>query len=598
MRLKLDKILTNKKILVVILSVILVLLGLGSWCLLDSDVRSVLLYKSPYTFQIQPGPGSQPLTQRLVLVTVDGLEFVDFEAMLSIRDIANRGVAVSLRGSPGLAPIPASTVLMTGALPEISGVITNWFNDGVMIDSLWSSASRAGLNTVIAGDDKWKPLFGNLVTQGIYRGTDDKLSNTDVNDTILKDAITEITQGKSQFMLVSFLPERGGAHSPAGLAQQDTTREEALASIDMRLGVLLEAIDLSSSAVIVVLGGSQLTQKTLDEFFGNTGDTYLVAAGAGIMTPENPPESIHWVSGRMVDVAPTCASLMGISMPTHSQGEAMFGVLDLPDHTLSEIAIRQTAARTKFALEYMNTLRRPANEDWSLFDAFLLHNDGNYRGAYATALSTDEEIISALKKTRSSLVSASRLVSIPILVLVAGLLICVMTMLLQRDIKRVSVAVMGVFCYFTAYYGLLFIKGTLLSPSAVLQLSELTGFYQGRIVDSLVSMTLTAVIVGWVLSGRKEHRTGGQGFLSGIMSFCFISLALVAHIALFAVTEGFAYAFYLPDIQKGFRCFMYLIQLMVAGILSPILAGLSEGVLILTPKARLSRLGQNEGLGE
>lgn len=597
-QLELDNILTDKKTLVATLSIVLVLLGFGSWCLLGAGVRSVLLYRSPYNFQIQPGPGSQPLAQRLVLVIVDRLEFRDFEAMHSVRDIASRGVAVSLRGSPGLASIPASTVLMTGALPEISGVITNWFNDKVMIDSLWSSASRAGLDTAIVGDNQWKPLFGDSVTQGTYRGTGDKLSNTDINDSILKDAITEITQGKSQLTLVSFLPERSGAHSPAGLAQPDITWEEASAIVDMRLGDLLEAIDLSSSAVIIVFGSSQLTQKTLDGFFENTGDTHLVAAGAGIMTPEGPPESIQWVFGRTVDVAPTCASLLGISMPTHLQGEVMYDVLDLPDHTLSEVAIRQTAARAKFALEYMNTVRTPVNEDWSLFDAFLLHNDGNYRGAYETARSIDRQIISALKKTRSSLVRASRLVSIPILALVSGSLICIMTILLQSDSKRVSVTVMGVFCYFTTYYGLLFLKGTLLSPSAVSQLSALTGFYKGRIVDSLASMTLTAVILGWILSGRKEPAKRGQGFLSGLMTFCFIFLALVAHIAVFAVTEGFAYTFYLPDIQKGFRCFMYLIQLMVVGILSPVLAGLSEGVLILTSKGELSRLRQHEGLGE
>lgn len=588
MRLKLDSLLTDKKTLVATLSIVLVLLGFGSWCLLDSSVRSVLLYESPYTFQVEPGLRSQPLAQRLILVIVDGLQPQDFEAMLTVKDIAGRGVAVSLRGSRGLAHIPASTVLMTGALPEISGVITNWFSDRVMVDSLWSSAHRAGLNTVIMGDAKWKPLFGHSVTQGAYRGPDDKVSNADINNAILKDAITEITQGKSQLVLVSFLPERDFAYSSTGSIQQRITWEEAASSIDMRLRDISEAVDLSSSTVVFVSGSSYLTQNTLFGFSKNTGDALSVAAGAGIMTPENPPETIQWISGRLVDIAPTCASLLGISMPTHSQGEVIYGVLDLPDHTLSETTIRQTAARARFALEYMNTLRRQAIEDWSLFDAFLLHNDGDYRSASLTALSIDEEIISVMTKTRSGLVSASRLISIPMLAVIAVLLIFITTMLLQGDIKDVAAAVIGVFCYFTAYYGLMFIKGTLLSSSAILSLSEFTGFYHSRIADSIACATLTAVIIGWVVSGRKDHGKGGQGFFIGLMSFCFVALALVAHIAVFVVTEGSAYAFYLPDIHKGFRCFMYLIQLTVAGILSPVLAGLSEAALILTSKARSS----------
>jgi hypothetical protein len=588
-QLKLDSLLTDKKTLAATLSIVLVLLGFGSWCLLYSSVRSVLLYKSPYTFQVEPGLRSQPLAQRLVLVIVDGLQSQDFEAMLTVKDIAGRGVAVSLRGSRGLAHIPASTVLMTGALPEISGVITNWFSDRVMIDSLWSSAHRAGLNTVIIGDNKWKPLFGHSVTQGAYRGPDDKVSNTETNNAILKDAITEITQGKSQLILVSFLPERDFTYSSTGSVQQRITREETAASIDMRLRDISEAVDLSSGTVVFVSGSSYLTHDTLFGFSKNTGDALLVAAGAGIMTPENPPETIQWISGRLVDIAPTCASLLGISMPTHSQGEVMYGVLDLPDHTLSEITIRQTAARARFALEYMNTLSRPAIEDWSLFDAFLLHNDGDYRSASLTALSIDEDIISVMRKARSGLVSASRLISIPILAVIAVLLIFITTMFLQGDIKDVAAAVIGVFCYFTAYYGLMFIKGTLLSSSAILSLSEFTGFYHSRIADSIACATLTAVIIGWVVSGRKDHGKGGQGFFIGLIGFCFVALALFAHIAVFVVTEGSAYAFYLPDIHKGFRCFMYLIQLTVAGILSPVLAGLSEAALILTSKARSSK---------
>lgn len=584
-RLKLNSLLTDKKTLVATLSIILVLLGFGSWCLLDSGVRSVLLYRSPYTFQVEPGPRSQPLAQRLIIVIIDGLQPQDFEAMLAVKDVAGRGVAVSLRESRGLAHVPASTVLMTGALPEISGVVTNWFSDKVIIDSLWSSAHRAGLNTVIIGDDKWKPLFGHSVTQSAYRGPDNKVSNTDINNSILKDAITEITQGKSQLVLVSFLPERDFAYSSTSSIQQHIAREEAAASVNVRLHDILEAVDLSSSTVVFVSGSSYLTENTLFGFSKNTEDMLLVAAGAGIMAPESPREAIQWVSGRLVDIAPTCASLLGISIPTHSQGEVMYGVLDLQDHTLSEISIRQTAARAKFALEYMNTLRRPANCDWSLFDAFLLHNDGDYRSASLTALSIDEEIVSTMRTTRSGMVNASRLISIPILAAVGVLFIFIMTMLLQEDIQDVTAAVIGVFCYFTAYYGLMLIRGTLLSPSAILSLSEFTGFYYSRIADSVACITFSAVIIGWIVSGRKEHGQGGQGFFMGLISFCFVALALVAHIAAFVVGEGAAYAFYLPDIHKGFRCFMYLIQLTVAGILSPVLAGLSEAVLILVSKA-------------
>ena len=161
MRQVFHSLLYENKTLLVALSVILVLVGVGSWYLVDSGVRKVLDYRSPYTFLIEPGFRSQPLAERLIIVLIDGLQPRDFEAMLSVRDVAHRGVAISLEGSSGLGLLPASTVLFTGAPPEISGVAANWTEDEVMIDSLWSSARRARLGTAIIGDGRWKPLFGH-----------------------------------------------------------------------------------------------------------------------------------------------------------------------------------------------------------------------------------------------------------------------------------------------------------------------------------------------------------------------------------------------------------------------------------------------------
>lgn len=594
MQLELTDLKTKKKNLIAILSIIMVLLGIGSWRLLDFGVRSVTLYQSPYIVQLQPGPGSQPLAQRLILVIVDGFESESFENMLAVRDMAGRGVAVSFQGNQGLSLVPASTVLMTGALPEVSGVVTNWHNTDVMIDSLWSSASRADLSTIIIGDAKWKPLFGDIVTQGIYHEIDDNRPNSDINDSILKDALKEIKQGKSELILVSFLPEGPGTNTLAEMRTKSTAREQAAASIDTRLSRLMESVDLSSNAVFVTLGHSLLTQGTLADYGKKTLDIRLVAAGAGIVTPDSPPETIHWISRRLVDVAPTCACLLGISMPTHSQGEAIFDALDAPSHTLSEMAIRQTAARARFAPEYLKSLGRQADNDWSCFSIFLPHNDGNYEEAYEAALDLDEEISLTLSKARSAVVASSRLVSIPILIAIAALLVCILARLLENNVKDSLIAGVAIFVYFTVYYGLFLLRGIPLSSSAISYPLELARFYHGRILDSVVSLVLMAIIVGWLVYRREKNGEAGQGLVAGLVSPCFTIAALAVQIGMFIVTEGVTYALYLPDMQKGFRCSMYLIQLMVVGILSPIAACLSKGVFLLASQVELSRSGKHE----
>ena len=178
------------------------------------------------------------------------------------------------------------------------------------------------------GDARWKPLFGNIVTRGVYHERDDNLPNADINDAIVKDAIIEIKQGKSELILVSFLPEEPITHSLAEMRKESVAREEAIARIDTRLRRLLESIDLSSTAIFVASGHSPSTEGTLINFREEIPDIRLVAAGAGIMTPENPRDVIQWTPRRLVDIAPTCACLLGVSVPNHSQGEVIFSALD------------------------------------------------------------------------------------------------------------------------------------------------------------------------------------------------------------------------------------------------------------------------------
>lgn len=582
----------NKRNLTAILGVTLAVLGVSSWCLFDFSVQNVVLYKSPYTSPLQPGLGSQPLVERLIIVLIEGFEPESFERMLTTRDIANRGVAVSLSGGRGLAPVPASVALMTGASPEVSGVVTNWHDAHVMVDSLFSSALRSGLNIAIVGDAKWRPLFGDTVTRSISYDEDDCLANVQANDAILADALIEIKQDESRLVLVSFLPERRLLHSLTGMKRDGITREEAEAGMDTRLNRLLDSIDLSSTAIVVAASHSVLSQGgTTAGFPGNkTQDLRLVAGGAGILRSGDLSEVTEWIPGRLVDVAPTMACLLGIAVPFHSQGEAMFQVLDMPPHVLSERAIRQTAARIGFAGQYLNVQGLQANEDWSLFDAFLLHNDGKYESAYENAVSLDNKITAALEGVRSRLVRSSRPVSIPLLGLVMGLLVCISARLLQDSLKDAFIAAMGMFGYFTAYYGLLIVRGIPLSSSIILSKSQFAWFYYGRVLDSVASLIIMAIIVGWPVYHRGRLDVSANSLSAGFVSCSFIALTLVVQIGVFLASEGFAYNRYLPDMQECFRYLVYLVQLMVVGVLAPISAGLSQGMFLLASRRRLKAL--------
>lgn len=577
----------RRGIMLGICGMLTVLLGALSCQLARMGLEGVVGYRSPYAFNIQPGAGTERLTRRLVLVIIDGLGFSGVDEMPTLKDIGSRGVAFSLVVNEPSLSYPGWTTVLTGAPPEVSGVATNAYKDRVAVDSLFDSAARAGIKTVVAGDEGWKTLFGGSVTRGAYYKTDSEAASKQADDAVLEGTLKELKRGEAElivahFSSVDFAGHASGARSPA-------YRSHA-AQADARLSKILSALDLTSTAIVVTSDHGHTARGGHGGWEKEVILVPFVAAGAGIVAPEEPPERIEWMSARHVDVAPTCAALLGISVPAHSQGVVLFDALDAPEHVISERAIRQAQARVAFGALYCSAIRTKPPAAGRLYDAMLLHNDGEYGKAAEIALQTDAEILDTMARARQRLVSSRRLVNAPASALVLGILALGAVLLGNVKAADMKIPALGAASYFALFHALVFARGITWSLSMFNKESDVIPFFLERMVDSGISGAISAAFVGWLVyqSGVKRP---ADAFFAGAAGAYLTVLVLAVQVSGFVVVQGVRFIWYIPDLHKAFKYYVDLLQITVIGLSLLLLGVLAMGAFWTFLHLEASRRG-------
>ncbi len=555
---------------------LMTLLAFVSLYLARSGFRDMMGYRTRYAFPTAPGAATTPLAERLVLIIVDGLGFSCVDDMPTLKDIAARGAAFSLSVDLPSLSHPAWTTLLSGAPPEVSGVTTNESNGPVAVDTLFDSARRAGMRAVVAGDAGMQGLFGASVSDGAYYDTPTEQACRQADEAVLRRVLDEISRGDSglvvgHFSSLDFAGHAFGARS----AQYRATA----AQIDAMVSKIMSAVDLASTALIVTSDHGHTARGGHGGAEKEVALVPFAAAGAGIVAPSEAREEVEWRAGRQVDVAPTCAAILGLSVPAHSQGAVMLDALDIPKHALSERVIRQAQARAAFASRYCALVGARPPDASGLTDAILLHNDGKYDEATRAALELDARVVEAIGRARERMVRVRRLPTALAGGVVVALLLLGAAALAATGAADMRAACAGAAVYLLLFNGLAAVRGISWSLSMFRSEQHAMEFFLWRIFDAVGAGVAAAAFTGFLVgrSGRRERASGAM--LAG-MTCAYASVVALAILAeSFIAAQGVRFEWYLPDMRTGIRYYVSLLEIAVQGLSWPVLSAVSAGAL-------------------
>jgi hypothetical protein len=281
------------------LILILSLMGWGSVRLALFSWNSVVAYRSPYLAADLPAPPSTPpLTERVVLVVIDGLRRdTAAAAMPTLNRLAAQGARYIVRtGEPSLS-YPGWTVIGSGAWQGLSGVTTNWFQGPVPVDSIFREAHGAGLRVVGAGTGGWKELFGPWFDR--LEALDvplDRLEKVDLLDeALLARGLDLLRDPQARLVLIYFAgpDEYGHAFGGASPAYREMVRRT-----DERLARVAAAMDLSRETLIVTTDHGHIDTGGHGGWEPIVKEVPLVMVGKGIRAGVEG-------QGTQADIAPT-----------------------------------------------------------------------------------------------------------------------------------------------------------------------------------------------------------------------------------------------------------------------------------------------------
>ncbi|MGH2683724.1 MAG: alkaline phosphatase family protein [Actinomycetota bacterium] len=487
--------------------------GLGARVFAEYQWNSFVGYDSPYLFPVPPGPETQPLTDEVVIIVVDGLRADVARTLPTFQQVAEDGSFLTGRTSQPSLSLPGWTLLTTGAPPEISGVTTNWYEGPVRVDSLFTSGERAGITTSIAGHSAWEQLYGDVITEGWFGARDDAASDEEVG----RQAIRILRRLHPELLLVH-LPDVDNTGHTLGVGPEYLQAAERADAIIAR--ILEEAgtdatVILTSDHGHIDAGGHGGAEDVVTT-------TPLVVAGPGTVIGATGEVS-------QADVAPTVAALLGLSRPTHAVGTVLEGLLDTSQQQRDDI--REAHAQVE--------------------EMFF--------GRAGAVLGGEAHDTASLERLQEAKARRSALIRFPLIVLMLAAAAIIVVFATRR--LHGGALLTGVLIFVGVWVGLFFARGLTLSFSEFNTEAQIARFLLARTVDSVIAAAAAGLVTG-LIAGRR----GAQGwFRHGVGLAAWILLTLGAIVGAFVVVYGWDFEFGLPNLTAAFAEYLALLAMLGVG---------------------------------
>lgn len=533
-----------------VLIIPLVLIGIGF--LADRLTRyswdQVVKYSSPYAAPLPYGPSGPALTERVVLVVVDGLRVDTSRTMATLNRLRTQGAdLIATTGEPSLS-LPGWTVIGSGAYQEVSAVTTNWYEGAVQVDSIFAQAKRKGLTTAMVGGPGWKQLFGQwLDFQEPIREPEaygDLPGVQQTDERITARALALLQEKRPNLLLIHWHGPDYAGHSWGGASQQ---YQDDVQHIEGQLAQLVNALDLGTTTLMVTADHGQIDAGGHGGWEPVVKQVPLVLAGKGIKGGG----AISPVG--QADIAPTVAVLLGLAIPAHSQGRPLLEVLDASETVRGQIAMiagQQLAGFYDFYAERAGS-QAFARSKLAGFQPNLQTGDPRELARFY------QELLQGAQAVRESRFTRERLFRLPI-TLILAVLPLVYVGLYPRKRELFSLPLVGMLAYFIVYNLLFFgIRRLQWSLSVFNTEEQLLPFFTGRAIDAIIALVIAVLVVAVLSRGRGWYAAA----LNLVHTSFWVSYALLVQILLFYWLFDVRFSWYIPDLALGFKYYLDLLQL-------------------------------------
>jgi hypothetical protein len=289
-------------------------------------MESMYAYRSP--LHSRPPAVQEPLghaiSQRLIIILVDGLRedtSHDTELMPYLQTLREKGAWATMHSRPPSYSQPGYSTLLVGAWPDINdGPVLNLAYDKIMPftqDNLFTAVHRAGGRTSIAANNTFEPLIPLPdVNDSFYT----EECNQAGDDLIFPKAMEWVKAGGQSLMLIHLCQVDDAGDTQGG--PRGTAWADAASRVDDMIRQLAAKMDFTKDTLMIVSDHGQIDAG------GHGGPEAVnliepfILVGAGVWPG-------YFGNMQMVDVAPTGAALLGVSLPSSTQGRVLTWMLTL-----------------------------------------------------------------------------------------------------------------------------------------------------------------------------------------------------------------------------------------------------------------------------
>lgn len=553
---------------ILLLAIPFLLLGVSylAYTLAQYGWDQVVEYKSLFTAELPSGEAREGLAQRVVIILVDGLRVDTSRRMANLNQLRVQGVDLVARtGQPSLS-FPGWTVVGTGALQDVSGVTTNWYEGAVPVDNIFRQAQKAGLGTAMVGTPGWEQLYSSWIDEGYYLDStlewQDEEGSRALDQEILERALP-VLEGNARLVLIYFPGPDDNGHWFGGESAQ---YEESVQRVDEHIAAIASTLDLESSTLIVTTDHGMTALGGHGGWEAEVVLTPLVLVGAGI------GQGGQRVEVSQADIAPAVAVLLGLPIPTHNQGIPLIDYLTGDEGLLARRELDAAVQQAEFWRSHLSQIGDnsplPAPAEIEGVQSEILA-----AGEFVRSRQVSQEFIANMKQTveraKEARLKSERLSRLPL-----ALAIAILPLLYPLSYPRKRELLMPILVtllYFVVHYVLFFGRGLSWSLSSFRHETQIQDFINSRLIEAAILSLLAGLLMGLL----KRRATPGEAASAAVYTSYFMVYGLVLQADLFFYLWGLNFIWRLPDLMLGFKYFLDLFQLVgVAGtaVILPILA--------------------------